>query len=110
MTDLYGCSDHNCIFGHKGGMGTNGGCSCEKELHRIGVVGRKAARQIRLLRTENERLRVLVEKRGLPIDVFNDCERLTAENEQLRKRLNGYDNYAMDERMTLTDQKESNHD
>jgi len=57
MTDLYGCSDHNCIYGHKGGMGTNGGCSCEKGLLRIEPDGRKAARQIRLLRAENELLR-----------------------------------------------------
>ena len=57
MVDLYGCSDHNCIYGHAGGMGTNGGCRCEKELHRIGPEGIKAARQIRLLRAENERLR-----------------------------------------------------
>ena len=34
---------------------------------------------------ENERLRVIVEKRGLPIDVFHDCERLTAENLELKK-------------------------
>lgn len=50
--NLYGCSDHNCIYGHKGGMGTNGGCRCEKELHRLGQLGKKAARQIRLLRAE----------------------------------------------------------
>lgn len=23
-----GCSDHGCVFGHPGGMGTNGGCHC----------------------------------------------------------------------------------
>ena len=69
MTNLYGCSDHNCIYGHKGGMGTNGGCRCEKELHRLGTQGIKAARQIRLLRTqlekvqaENERLRQALEQ------------------------------------------------
>lgn len=22
------CSDHSCVFGHPGGMGTNGGCRC----------------------------------------------------------------------------------
>lgn len=26
-----GCSDHGCVFGHPGGMGTNGGCGCIKE-------------------------------------------------------------------------------
>jgi len=24
----YGCSDGNCVFGHPGGMHTNGGCKC----------------------------------------------------------------------------------
>lgn len=23
-----GCSDHGCVWGHRGGMGTNGGCHC----------------------------------------------------------------------------------
>lgn len=27
----HGCSDGNCIFGHRGGMATNGGCECLKE-------------------------------------------------------------------------------
>lgn len=31
------CSDHNCIFGHPGGMGTNGGCQCLKNLARGGI-------------------------------------------------------------------------
>lgn len=26
-----GCTDHGCVFGHPGGMGTNGGCACIKE-------------------------------------------------------------------------------
>lgn len=26
-----GCFDGNCVFGHPGGMGTNGGCECLKE-------------------------------------------------------------------------------
>ena len=55
--DLYGCTDHNCIYGPEGGMGTNGGCRCEKELQRLGPQGIKAARQIRLLRADNKRLR-----------------------------------------------------
>jgi len=42
-------------------------------------------KRITELKKENERLRVLVEKRGLPIDMFNDCERLTTENEFLKK-------------------------
>lgn len=33
-TRLYGhvgCSDGGCVFGHPGGMHTNGGCQCLKE-------------------------------------------------------------------------------
>jgi len=29
-----GCSDGNCIFGNFGGMHTNGGCMCEREIRR----------------------------------------------------------------------------
>lgn len=32
LPTVEGCSDHNCIFGHPGGMGTNGGCACEKDI------------------------------------------------------------------------------
>lgn len=28
MVEYFGCSDHGCVFGHPGGMGTNGGCRC----------------------------------------------------------------------------------
>lgn len=31
---IEGCSDHGCIFGHRVGMGTNGGCQCEKLIMR----------------------------------------------------------------------------
>ena len=58
MTDynLYGCSDHGCIYGHPGGMGTNGGCRCRRELQRSGEEGRKAVRQIQLLRDDIKEL------------------------------------------------------
>ncbi len=29
--DEVGCSDGGCVFGHPGGMQTNGGCQCIKE-------------------------------------------------------------------------------
>jgi len=29
---LVGCSDGGCVFGHPGGMHTNGGCRCLKEI------------------------------------------------------------------------------
>lgn len=56
MVDLYGCTDHGCIFGHRGGMGTNGGCQCHKELMRNGPLTVKAVRQLLLLRRDNARL------------------------------------------------------
>lgn len=30
-----GCSDPSCIFGHPGGLGTNGGCECLKERETV---------------------------------------------------------------------------
>lgn len=33
----YGCSDHGCVFGPRGGMGTNGGCQCLSEVARRSV-------------------------------------------------------------------------
>lgn len=38
-----GCTDHGCIFGHPGGMGTNGGCACLRDI-------RPAGERLRLLR------------------------------------------------------------
>ena len=31
------CTDHSCIWGSFGGMGTNGGCECLKDLMRLPV-------------------------------------------------------------------------
>lgn len=28
LPEIQGCTDHSCVFGHPGGMGTNGGCRC----------------------------------------------------------------------------------
>jgi len=41
-----GCGDGGCVFGHPGGMHTNGGCSCIPK-HRDGV--HEAARVARML-------------------------------------------------------------
>jgi hypothetical protein len=47
-----GCHDGGCVFGHLGGMQTNGGCQCIKErnpvlltrnLHRLADVARALA-------------------------------------------------------------------
>jgi hypothetical protein len=35
LPDIEGCSDHDCVFGHPGGMGTNGGCACLKDFRSI---------------------------------------------------------------------------
>lgn len=40
---IKGCTDHGCIFGHPGGMGTNGGCACLRDI-------RPAGERLRLLR------------------------------------------------------------
>jgi hypothetical protein len=29
------CTDHGCIYGHPGGMGTNGGCHCLTEVRDV---------------------------------------------------------------------------
>jgi len=31
----YGCSDAACVFGHPGGVRTNGGCSCLKDVDKM---------------------------------------------------------------------------
>ena len=47
-----GCTDGGCIYGHPGGMHTNGGCNCLKErdlieirrhAQRLSLVARKLA-------------------------------------------------------------------
>lgn len=40
-----GCADASCIFGHAGGMATNGGCQCMRE--RSDVALRRIAMQLR---------------------------------------------------------------
>lgn len=54
-----GCSDHGCVWGHPGGMGTNGGCKCIPT--RPNHVTRETLREIRMgvqaLNMELRRLR-----------------------------------------------------
>lgn len=43
----YGCSDGGCVFGHPGGMHTNGGCHClapDRATLRRAAVGIRALR------------------------------------------------------------------
>jgi hypothetical protein len=42
--DNIGCSDGGCVFGHQGGMHTNGGCQCMKERDVIAL--RRTAYQL----------------------------------------------------------------
>ena len=60
MSDVRGCGDHNCIFGHPGGMGTNGGCRCldlRRDLRRNPDRRIGAMKNILVLRAENLALR-----------------------------------------------------
>ena len=41
--DDIGCSDGSCLYGHPGGLQTNGGCSCLKE-HNPAVMRQHAMR------------------------------------------------------------------
>lgn len=54
-----GCTDGNCIWGHPGGMHTNGGCNCEKDMQR--ALGIKEFRKVKLnilaLRRAHDKLR-----------------------------------------------------
>lgn len=53
-----GCSDHGCIWGHRGGMGTNGGCGCLKDLMRLPLeVRHRLQRNIKAMQRELEELR-----------------------------------------------------
>jgi len=50
-----GCTDHGCIWGHDGGMGTNGGCHCLMDDDRKTL--RAANRAVRMMRQELAALR-----------------------------------------------------
>ena len=51
----FGCSDGGCIFGHKRGMHTNGGCRClQRDMSQDQYM--RVKRGINFLRQENERL------------------------------------------------------
>jgi hypothetical protein len=52
---VIGCSDHSCVFGHPGGMGTNGGCHCLTDI-RPPELRRRVSKNVQLLRAEIERL------------------------------------------------------
>ena len=74
MSEYFGCSDGGCVFGHPGGMHTNGGCRCLAELppeKRVRV--RNGIRQMReALEEISDPIAVLkkrAEEEGLVLDV-----------------------------------------
>lgn len=51
--DLEGCGDHSCVVAKPGGMGTNGGCRCERvHLRRAVHVLRERLRAVEAERDE----------------------------------------------------------
>lgn len=69
------CSDGNCIFGHPGGMHTNGGCRCIPTLsesrHWTSEERRSLRDRIKALAAEVRRLRAEAGK--APAPVCDDC-------------------------------------
>jgi len=61
MDKVQGCCDHNCIFGHPGGMGTNGGCRC-LDLHRNPDRRIRAMKNILALRAQLDEARAELAK------------------------------------------------
>lgn len=59
---MQGCTDGGCIFGHPGGMHTNGGCACVKELRMEPEMRMRFIRNIRLLREKVRHLREELER------------------------------------------------
>lgn len=59
--DLEGCGDHSCVIAKPGGMGTNGGCRCERvHLRRAVHVLRERLRAVEAER-DLARLRAIEE-------------------------------------------------
>jgi len=71
--EYYGCTDGNCIFGHPGGMHTNGGCRCLSEV-------RPASERIRITRGISQ---IKQERDALRAEV----DKLMAENADIRRLL-----------------------
>jgi hypothetical protein len=83
---VIGCSDHGCVFGHPGGMGTNGGCHCLSDL-RPPDLRRRVTKNVRVLRAEIDRLQRENDTCGLQCSAT--MKSLVAENERLRTALTG---------------------
>ncbi len=55
LPEIIGCGDGGCVWGHPGGMHTNGGCRCLQDLPM--PKRHQAMKNIRALRAEIRRLR-----------------------------------------------------
>lgn len=71
--EVKGCTDGGCIFGHPGGMHTNGGCRCLRSIGPLSETSRRVHRNILLLRQEIERLREQSEERLHALDHISTC-------------------------------------
>lgn len=72
---IKGCTDHGCIFGHPGGMGTNGGCHC--------LEMRPTAERLRIERNVRLLIRAIQ-------DLRNDLTAARLELENTEGRLGSY--------------------
>jgi len=79
--EYLGCSDGGCIFGHRGGMHTNGGCHCMPSL--------SALRNM----TANERL-----------ELRNKIKKLAAQNKVLREEMCRLEQIMRDQRHAAIDE------
>lgn len=64
LSDL-ACGDGGCVFGHPGGMHTNGGCRCfavSNDKREMREMMRNARKAIYFLRAEVDELKELLER------------------------------------------------
>jgi hypothetical protein len=86
----YGCTNHGCVFGHPGGMGTNGACHCldPRELHENFEAEQRARRAVRAMRARIKWLETQLATLGASLQdpVASDAEpaRLKAAREALK--------------------------
>lgn len=70
--EIKGCTDGGCIFGHPGGMRTNGGCACLKTMATSSRL--RVQRNIMLLRQEIQNLRNENEIKAHALQHISTCE------------------------------------
>lgn len=80
-----GCTDHGCVWGHDGGMGTNGGCRCLVDDDRKTL--RAANRAVRMMRVELAALREVVKAAD---ELFDSSVEITESDEADWKEKRAY--------------------